>query len=119
MKLLLDTCKFLWIVTGDASLSAPARKSWVRVLHLQKVSNLFYVQLCALQDGAQRAWWNVLSRMHGYGGATAGIVTVAQGHVATNLSELHESCSFESAHQPNPVGLGQLAQAASTSTIVK
>jgi PIN domain nuclease of toxin-antitoxin system len=26
MKLLLDTCTFLWIVTGDASLSAPARK---------------------------------------------------------------------------------------------
>ena len=26
MRLLLDTCTFLWIVTGDASLSAPARK---------------------------------------------------------------------------------------------
>jgi PIN domain nuclease of toxin-antitoxin system len=26
MKLLLDTCTFLWIATGDASLSASARK---------------------------------------------------------------------------------------------
>ena len=26
MKLLLDTCAFLWIVTGDASLSSTARK---------------------------------------------------------------------------------------------
>jgi len=26
MKLLLDTCTFLWIVTGDASLSASARE---------------------------------------------------------------------------------------------
>lgn len=44
---------------------------------------------------------------------------MAKRHVAANLSELDEARPFRSADQPGSVDLRKLAQAASTSTIVK
>lgn len=72
-----------------------------------------------LADRAQGARRNVFARRDGHGGTPAWIVSVAKGHVAANLAKLDESRPFQSAYQPGSVDLGQLAQAASTSTIVK